>query len=61
LTGEAAVAATAEWGTLTEAQVRAAVRYYADFQDEIDERIAFNGQEAERRYAAWEREQAALA
>jgi uncharacterized protein (DUF433 family) len=61
LTGEAAVAAAAEWGALTQTQVRGAVRYYADFRDEVDERIARNRQEAERRHAAWEREQAALA
>ena len=30
LAGEEAVAATAEWGVLTHAQVHTAVRYYAD-------------------------------
>lgn len=61
LSGDAAVAAAAEWGSLNQAQVRAAVRYYADFTDEINERIALNRHEAADRYAAWEREQAALA
>jgi uncharacterized protein (DUF433 family) len=61
LMGEQAIAATAEWGNLTHAQVRTAVRYYGDFREEIDERIAHNTQEAERQHAAWERAQAALA
>ena len=59
--GEEAISATAEWGALTHAQVRTAVRYYADFRDEVDERIAHNGQEAERQRAAWERARDALA
>ncbi|MFI5005349.1 MAG: CopG family transcriptional regulator [Solirubrobacterales bacterium] len=61
LAGEQAIAATAEWGALTHAQVRTAVRYYADFREEVDERIARNREEADRRQAAWERAQAALA
>ncbi len=61
LAGEQAIAATAEWGALTHAQVRTAVRYYGDFRDEVDERIAHNHQEADRQQAAWERAQAALA
>jgi uncharacterized protein (DUF433 family) len=61
LTGEQAIVATAAWGALTHAQVRAAVRYYADYREEVDERIAFNSQEAERQQAAWERAQEALA
>jgi hypothetical protein len=61
LSGEKAIAATAEWGNLPPLQVRAAVRYYADYRDEVEERILLNRQEAERRRAAWERAQAALA
>lgn len=61
LTGEPAIAATAEWGALRLTQVRAAVAYYADFRDEIDERIAFNRSEAERMHDAWERAQEAIA
>jgi uncharacterized protein (DUF433 family) len=61
LVGEEAIAATAEWGTLTHPQVRAALRYYADFREEIDERITFNHAEADRQRATWERAQAALA
>jgi uncharacterized protein (DUF433 family) len=60
-TGEQAVQATAEWGALTAAQVRAAVGYYADYREEIDERIRLNDEEAERRHAAWRRAQDALA
>jgi uncharacterized protein (DUF433 family) len=61
LTGEEAIAATATWGALTHAQVRVAVRYYADYGDEVDERIAHNREEADRQQAGWERAQAALA
>jgi uncharacterized protein (DUF433 family) len=60
LAGEQAIAAAAEWGALTHAQVHAAVRYYADFRDEVDERIEFNSREAERQRAAWVRAQEAL-
>jgi hypothetical protein len=41
--GQAAVHSTAELLNLTVAQVRAAVRYYAAFPDEVDRRIALNG------------------
>jgi hypothetical protein len=58
--GEQAVAATAELLGLTEAQVRAAVRYYASFGDEIDRRIALSTLDADEAEAAWKREQAAL-
>lgn len=61
LTGEKAVEATARWGALTLADVRAAIRYYGDFRDEIDDRIVANRREAERLREAWERAQAALA
>ena len=58
---EQAIAATAEWGNLLPAQVDTAVRYYADFREEVDERIARNREEAARQHAAWKRVQAALA
>jgi hypothetical protein len=61
LAGDQAIAATAEWGSLTHAQVHAAVRYYSDFRDEVDARIAHNSQEADRQRAAWVRAQEALA
>lgn len=60
LAGEDAIAATAEWGNLTPAQVRLAVRYYGDFRDEIDTRISFNRLEAEHQHAAFERARTAL-
>jgi hypothetical protein len=61
LADEQAIAATAEWGALSHAQVRTAVRYYADFHEEVDERILLNSQEAERQRAAWQRGREALA
>lgn len=59
--GDAAVAATANLLNLTEPQVRIAVRYYAAYPDEINERIRRNVEEADAAEAAWKREQAALA
>jgi hypothetical protein len=61
LSGEEALAATAAWGALTLAQVRAAVAYYADFRPEVDERIALNRSEAERLRLASERAREAIA
>jgi uncharacterized protein (DUF433 family) len=40
-------------------QVQAAVAYYADHPNEIDEWVLLNQQEADRLEAAWERQQAA--
>lgn len=60
LAGEDAVTATAEWGSLTPAQVRAAVRYYAEYRDEVDTRIRLNRQEAERQHLSRQRMQEAL-
>ena len=59
--GERAIAATADWGSLSRAQVRTAVRYYADHREEIDERIRLNRDDADREHAAWRRAQDALA
>lgn len=39
----------------------AAVNYYGEYRDEIDEQIADNEAEYERGYAAWEAGQRALA
>jgi uncharacterized protein (DUF433 family) len=61
LAGEDAIEAAAEWGNLTAEQVRAAVRYYGEFRDEIDERVRRNVEEAEAAEEAWRREQNALA
>ncbi|HEV2858494.1 MAG TPA: hypothetical protein VGW80_08855 [Solirubrobacterales bacterium] len=58
--GQKAIPATAELLNLTDPQVRAAVRYYAVFTDEIDRRIALNAEDADEAEAAWQREQAAL-
>jgi uncharacterized protein (DUF433 family) len=51
--GERAIAAAAEWGSLSPAQVRTAVRYYADHRDEVDRRIRLSREEADREQAAW--------
>jgi hypothetical protein len=37
-----------------------AVRYYAEYRDEIHDRIQLNRQEAERQRLAWQRIQEAL-
>lgn len=58
---EQAIAGAMQWGNLSRAQVDVAVRYYADFPGEVDERIAHNRAEGERQHAAWLRTQAALA
>lgn len=59
--GGRAVIATAKLLSLTELQVRTAVRYYSAYPEEIDERIRLNVEEADAVEAAWRREQAALA
>ncbi len=58
--GQRGVGAAAEWGRLSEREVRFAMRYYSEFPDEVDERIRRNLDEAEAAEAAWLREQAAL-
>lgn len=60
LEGESAVAAAADWVALTTAQVRFAVGYYAEYPDEIDERIRLNIEEADAGEERWRREQNAL-
>lgn len=59
--GEEAITATAELLNLADSQVRAAVRYYSVFTDEVDRRIALNTEDVDEAEAAWQREQAALA
>lgn len=61
LGGEQAIAATAEWGNLSHAQVNAALRYYVDFPEEVDEKIDHNRHESGRQHAAWIRAREALA
>jgi len=60
LAGEEAIEAAAEWGNLTLPQVHAAVRYYGDFRDEIDDWIEFNRREARRERETSERAREAL-
>jgi hypothetical protein len=59
--GEEAISATADLLSLTDTQVRTAVRYYGAFPAEVDDRIARNAEDADEAEAAWRREQAALA
>lgn len=58
--GEEALQQTAELTYLSVDQVRAAVRYYAEFTDEIDDWIDRNNELAEQLEARWLREQAML-
>jgi uncharacterized protein (DUF433 family) len=55
------VDATAEYLDIPEQYVRAAVRYYAEFRDEVDEWRERMRAIAEREEEAWRREQAVLA
>jgi len=55
------VATVADVSSLTEAQVRVAVAYYADHGAEIDDRLATNDRAAEEGEAAWRRQQEILA
>jgi hypothetical protein len=59
--GDEAISATADLLSLTDSQVRTAVRYYGAFPEEVNERIARNAEDADEAEAAWRREQAALA
>lgn len=59
--GEEAISATADLLSLTDSQVRTAVRYYGAFPEEVDDRIVRNAEDADEAEAAWRREQAALA
>ena len=58
---DSSVAATAEYLHIPERYVRAAVRYYADFRDEVDEWRERMRALAAREEEAWRREQAILA
>ena len=57
---EEGIAFVAQIAALSERQVRDAVRYYLEFQDEIDAWIKSNDEEAERAYAEWLRHQTLL-
>lgn len=56
LADDALVSATAESIGLPERLVRTAVRYYAAYPGEVDERIAANRQAADEAEAAWRAE-----
>jgi uncharacterized protein (DUF433 family) len=58
--GEEALSRTCEWASLRPDQVHAALKYYAEYPVEIDDRIRRNHEEAERGYADWLREQQVL-
>lgn len=58
--GEDTLKQTAERAGLSLGQARTAVRYYADFPEEIDAWIERVDEEAERLEAAWRREQEIL-
>jgi hypothetical protein len=58
--GEEAVAHTAELSSLSLSQIRTVLRYYAEYQDEIDAWLQRVDDEARRAEAAWRREQKLL-
>ncbi len=57
LADDALVAATAEATGLPERKVRTAVRYYAAYREDIDDRIAANREATREAAAAWRAEQ----
>jgi uncharacterized protein (DUF433 family) len=57
---ENSIAAAAEYFGLPEPYVQAAVRYYAEFRDEVDEWRERMREIADREEDAWRREQAVL-
>ncbi len=59
--GEAAVLAVADLLNLADEQARAALRYYADYLDEVDAEIALADEESARAEAAWLVQQRLLA
>lgn len=58
--GEMYVAATADYLGLSEAQVRAAVAYYAEYPAEVDDHLAEEEAFAARERERWERTQRVL-
>lgn len=59
--GDAAIREAAEYLGLPEGQVRACVRYYAEYKDEIDDRRTRAAEVSDREREIWERQQALLA
>lgn len=60
LLSDKSVAETAEYFEIPQAKIRAAVSYYAEFQEEIDEWRERKQEFADREYEAWLKEQALL-
>lgn len=58
--GRAAIGELAELLELSEGQIEAALAYYGEFPDEVDELITRNDEEAERAETAWRRQQTVL-
>lgn len=61
LHGEQALSAAARWGSLTLSQARAATRYYAEYPQEIDERVERSLQDADAAEQRWRTAQHATA
>lgn len=61
LEGAAALEAAGAGGDLTTAQVQTAVRYYAEYRVEVDERVRQHLDDADEAEEQWRREQNALA
>jgi Ribbon-helix-helix protein, copG family len=59
--GELAIEQAADWLELPEASIRAAIRYYVEYSEEIDEWIRRNDEIAERAEAEWLRQREILA
>jgi hypothetical protein len=59
--GDASVRAAADWLGLAPRKVEAAVRYYADYRDEVDAWIDRVDRDAAEAEAAWRRRRSALA
>jgi hypothetical protein len=59
--GRVAIEAAAELLNLSEARVQIAMRYYADYPQEIDEEIRQNDDEAKAAYRVWLTEQQLVA
>lgn len=57
--GRDLIAVTAEYLNLSVSQVEVGVRYYADYPEDIDERVAANTEGSAEAEAAWLRDQAA--
>ncbi len=57
LADDAEIAATAEWLRMPVARLRSAIGYYAEFRDEINDRVNQNDALAKKFEAAWRAEQ----